>query len=255
MTDFLLIHGAGHGAWVWDDVWGILEDSLRTGAGLYHSMYSHGKVLAPDLPGHGARFPTDNPTKLSSQGAVDFLLDQMEAARVSRPVIVVHDLSGLIALEVVRRMKDQPQGIVFVGACVPDLFHTPMEMLPIPTRVIINLMRLRPKTPPDSVKLHHALTHPLMCHDMPFSQGTARVLGRLRPIPLRVFDALPNPEALEPSCPVTYAVLKRDRYLLPYLQREMAASFPHAKVVELGCGHEAPVTHPREVADLVLEYA
>jgi pimeloyl-ACP methyl ester carboxylesterase len=255
MTDFLLIHGAGHGAWVWDGVWGILDNFLRGGTGLYHSMYSTGAVLAPDLPGHGGRFRRDDPTRVSLDGAVDELLARMETAGIRRPVIAVHDLSGHIALELVRRMKELPRGLVFVGASVPDLFHTAMEMLPFPTRAAIAVMRLRRNTPPASVRLHYALAHPLMCNDMPFSDCTTRVLGRLCPIPLRLFDALPNPETLEPTCPITYAVLNRDRYLLPGAQRQMAASFPQAKVVEMDYGHEAPVTHPQEVADLILAYA
>ena len=255
MTDFLLIHGAGHGPWVWDGVWGILDDSLRRGTGLYHTMYSAGTILAPDLPGHGARFRRDDPTRLSFDGAVEDLLARMEAAGVRRPVIAVHDLSGHIALEVVRRMKEPPRGLVFVGASVPDLFHTAMEMLPFLTRAAIAVMRLRRHTPPASVRLHYALAHPLMCNDMRFSECTARVVGRLCPIPLRLFNALPNPDTLEPTCPITYAVLNRDRYLPPRVQREMAASFPQARVVELDYGHEAPVTHPQEVADLILAYA
>ena len=108
MTNFLLIHGAGHGAWVWDEVGALLEDSLRRGTGLYHSVYSPGAVLAPDLPGHGSRFCRDDPTRLSFEGAVDSLLAHMDESGVKRPVVAVHDLSGLIALEVVRRMKEPP---------------------------------------------------------------------------------------------------------------------------------------------------
>ena len=190
------------------------------------------------------------------RGPIDrFLLARMEAAGVRRPVIAVHDLSGHIALEVVRRMKEPPRGLVFVGASVPDLFHTAMEMLPFLTRAAIAVMRLRRHTPPASVRLHYALAHPLMCNDMRFSECATRVVGRLLPIPLRLFNALPNPDTLEPTCPITYAVLNRDRYLPPRVQREMAASFPQARVVELDYGHEAPVTHPQEVADLILAYA
>jgi pimeloyl-ACP methyl ester carboxylesterase len=255
MTDFLLIHGAGHGAWVWDEVKGVIEDSQRAKVGLYHSLYAPGAILTPDLPGHGARFGTDDPVRLDSDDAVGSLLGHLEAADVTRPVVVAHDLSGLIALEVVRRMKEPPRGLVLVGAVVPDLFHTVGEMLPLPTRVLLALLRFLPGTPPESVTLHKEMGGRLLCSDMPYSWASARILGRLQPIPLRLFDALPHPEALEPACPVTYAVLARDGYLLPRSQRAMAASFPGARVVELDSGHEAPVTHPAEVAELILACA
>jgi pimeloyl-ACP methyl ester carboxylesterase len=240
---------------VWDGVTGVLEDELRRRTGLYHAMYAPGRVLAPDLPGHGSRYCKDDPTRLSFEGAVQSLLAAVEAAGLSRPVVAAHDLSGLIALEVARRLKEPPRGLVFVGASVPDLFHNPVEMLPIPTRAVLNLLRFVPGTPLDSVNFRKEVTSLLLCHPMPLYDASARVVARLKPIPLRPFDALPNPETLEPRCPVTYAVLKRDWYLLPYIQREMAATFPGARVVELDCGHEAPVTHPREVAELLLAHA
>ena len=255
MTDFLLIHGAGHGAWVWDEVKGVMENSLRTRVGLHHSLFAPGAIIAPDLPGHGARFCTDDPWRLTFEDAVDALLGHLEAARVTRPVVVAHDLSGLIALETVRRMKEPPRALVLVGAVVPDLFHTVGEMLPLPIRVLMALLRFLPGTPPESVIMHREIGGRFLCSDMPYSWASSRILGRMQPIPLRLFDALPHPDALEPACPVTYAVLARDSYLAPPSQRAMAASLPGARTVELDCGHEAPVTHPAEVAELVLAYA
>ena len=41
MTTFVLIHGAWHGGWCWEKVAPLLE------------ARGH-RVLAPDLPGHGA---------------------------------------------------------------------------------------------------------------------------------------------------------------------------------------------------------
>lgn len=254
MTDFLLIHGAGHGAWVWDEVKGAIENSLRTKAKLQHHLYSPGTILAPDLLGHGARYSVDDPMRLSFDDAVDSLLAQIKAFNLKRPVVVAHDLSGLIALELIRRMEDSPRGLLLVGAAVPDLFHTVGEMLPLPTRILLAALRFLPGTPPESVVLHKEIGGRLLCSDMPYSWASSRVVGRLRPIPLRVFDALPNPDALEPSCPIIYAVLKKDWYIWPGSQRKMASSFPNACTVDLNSGHEAPITHSAEIAELVMTF-
>ena len=258
MTDFLLIHGAGHGAWVWDGVKGLLEDSLRRRSGLHHTMYTPGTVLAPDLPGHGARFCRDDPVHLTFDRCVDELLEAVETARLRSPIIGAHSLSGLMALEVARRLsakKEPPRALVLVGAVVPDLFHNVMEMLPIPTRALLGALRILPGNPPESVKLHRELGLKLLCSDMRYPEASSRVLGRLRPIPLRPWEALPNPEALEPQCPVTYVLLTRDWFVFTPTQRSMAASFPDAKIVELDCGHEAPITDPEAVAQAMLAYA
>ena len=254
MTDFLLLHGPGHGGWVWDGVVGAMEDALRRRTGLYHSMYVPGTVLAPDLPGHGARFGEDDPLDLTFEHCVQDLLRTVEDAGLRNPVIGVHSLSGLLALELARRLGDV-KALVLVGAAVPDLFHNPVETLPLPTRVALGALRLYPNTPPESVRMVKEMALALLCNDIPFPDAARAVVGRLRPIPLRPWDALPDPEALEPACPVTYLVLGRDRFLWPGTQRAMAASLLSAHVVELDCGHEAPITHPQEVADALLAYA
>ena len=254
MTDFLLLHGPGHGGWVWDGVVGAMEDALRRRTGLYHSMYTQGTVLAPDLPGHGARFGEDDPLDLTFEHCVGDLLRTVDDAGLRNPVIGVHSLSGLLALELVRRLGDV-KALVLVGAAVPDLFRNPVETLPLPTRAALGALRLYPNTPPESVRMVKEMALMLLCNDIPFPDAARAVVGRLRPIPLRPWDALPDPEALEPACPVTYMVLARDRFLWPSAQREMAASLPGAHVLELDCGHEAPVTHPQQVADALLAYA
>jgi pimeloyl-ACP methyl ester carboxylesterase len=254
MTDFLLIHGAGHGAWVWDEVKGAIENSMRAKTKIHHHLYSPGTILAPDLPGHGARYSVDDPVRLNFDDAVDSLLNQIEAFGLKKPVVVAHDLSGLIALELIRRMEEPPKGLLLVGAAVPDLFHTVGEMLPLPIRILLAGLRFLPGTPPESVVLHKEIGGRILCSDMPYSWASSRVVGRLCPIPLRVFDALPHPDALAPSCPVTYAVLARDWYIWPGSQRKMASSFPNARTVELDSGHEAPITHSAEITELVMAF-
>ena len=258
MADFLLIHGAGHGAWVWDGVKGILEDNLRKQSSLYHTRYSAGKVLAPDLPGHGENFYQDNPIKITFEACIEALLRTVDINKLRYPIIGAHSLSGLIALELARRLVirgNPPSAIVLVGAVVPDIFRNVMEMLPPPTRIALAVLRLMPGTPPESVKLHRELGLKLLCNDMRYAEASSQVLGRLRPIPLKPWDALPNPEALEPPCPVTYMLLKRDWFISSASQRNMASHIKHAKLIELNRGHEAPITTPQSVALALLDYA
>jgi len=254
MTDFLLIHGPGHGSWAWDGVKGTLEDRLRRLPGLYHSSYSAGSIIAPDLPGHGSRYSQDNPRHLSFEHCVDELQEFVNTSCMSEPVVVAHSLSGLIALELVRRLGNA-KALVLIGAAVPDIFHNALETLPIPTRALIHALRLYPNTPPESVRLIKEFALLFLCNDMPFPEAASTVISKLRPIPLRLWDSLPNPIALEPACPTTYMLLKRDRFLWPSAQRKMAASLPNAELVEIDCGHEATISHSREIANVLLQYA
>ena len=253
MTDFLLIHGPGHGSWAWDGVKAALEDRLRRRPGLYHASYLSGSITAPDLPGHGSRFLRENPRHLSFEHCVDELFELVTTARISEPVVVAHSLSGLIALELVRRLGNAKR-LVLVGAAVPDIFHNVIETLPLPTRAILHALRLYPNTPPESVRLIKEFALLFLCNDIPFPEAAATVISKLRPMPLRLWDSLPNPVALEPSCPTTYILLKRDRFLWPSAQRKMAASLPNVDLIEIDCGHEATISHSREIADVLLQY-
>ena len=53
MTDFLLVHGAGQGAWSWGQVWGYLTAPEEHPPRL-HAPKRANKVYPMDLPGHGA---------------------------------------------------------------------------------------------------------------------------------------------------------------------------------------------------------
>lgn len=253
MSDFLLIHDGGHGGWAWDYVRGALEDSLRRRTPLYHQLYTPGTVLAPDLPGHGSRFCRDNPSRISFEGAVSGLLQAVEGANLRSPVIAAHGLSGLLALEIARRLQGNLRRLVLIGASIPTQFTNVMEMLPLRVRLLLLALRLRPGTLPDTIRLHREIALRLWCNDMDYATASSRVLGKLQPIPLRLWDALPEPDALHPSCGVTYVLLTRDRFLPLALQRRMADSLS-AEVVELDAGHEAPITHPQEVSEVLLRY-
>jgi len=53
MTDFLLVHGAGQGAWTWGQVWGYLTAPVEHPPRLYSPRVAN-RVFTLDLPGHGA---------------------------------------------------------------------------------------------------------------------------------------------------------------------------------------------------------
>ena len=53
MTDYLLVHGAGQGAWSWGPVWGHLTAPEEHPPTL-HKRRKANRVHPLDLPGHGA---------------------------------------------------------------------------------------------------------------------------------------------------------------------------------------------------------
>lgn len=251
MPDYLLIHDMGHGAWAWDYVKAALEDALRRQGPYHHELYTPGTVLAPDLPGHGARQGREDPEALTLEAAVDELVAAVEQAKMGPPTIVAHGLSGLMALETARRLKARPRRIVLVGGAVPSFVGAPLEELSLVARLAITAHMMRPGSVPGAVRLHREVAWRLWCRGMDYPQAAVHVLGKLGPIPLKLLDALPHPAALTPPCRVTCVALRQDG-LVPLKSQLAAAARLNAEVVELDAGHEAPLSHAKEVAQIVL---
>ena len=98
MTTFILIHGGFHGGWCWERVAPLLEAAGHA-------------VIAPDLPGMG-----DDPTphdRVTLASTVDFVISL--AQRQAGPVVLVgHSLGGMMVGEVVERIPEKIEGLVYV---------------------------------------------------------------------------------------------------------------------------------------------
>ena len=80
-------------------------------------------------------------------------------------------------------------------------------------------------------------------------------LGFFGPLPTRVLTARISLDDGPPPCPVTYVVLNQDRLLPAESQERMAKRIPDAEIVFLDSCHEAMLYKPKELADILLNYA
>ena len=102
MANFLLIHGACHGAGCWERVTPLLK-----AAG--HS------VVAPDLPGHGA--DTTRVSELSLKRYGEFV---SELAASNGPVVLVgHSMAGAVISRAAEAVPDQIERLVYLTAYLP----------------------------------------------------------------------------------------------------------------------------------------
>lgn len=102
MANFLLIHGAWHGAWCWHKV--VAELRAR----------GHG-THAVDLPGHGVdRTPLAEVTLDAYARRVGEAL----AAFDQPPVLVGHSMGGIVITEAAERFTDRIAGLVYLTAIV-----------------------------------------------------------------------------------------------------------------------------------------
>jgi len=101
--EYVLVHGASHGGWCWDEVAGRLR------------AQGH-RVLAPDLPGHGRRA---GELRLASlDGYAGAVADAMAREGVSRAVLVGHSMAGIVIPRVAERAPARVRHLVFLAAIV-----------------------------------------------------------------------------------------------------------------------------------------
>jgi len=145
----VFVHGAVGGKYVWQAQFEGLPDTLR--------------LVAPDLPGHGASDPPPRPYDIADHARVVSAL--MEALELAPAVLVGHSMGGLIAQQVALDHPEQVAGLVLVstGAKLPvsDLIFGAVEHAFDTLGDFMRQTSYGPDTPPEVVDRY--TQGPLQC--------------------------------------------------------------------------------------------
>ena len=238
---FALLHGGGHGGWVWEDCGRALE---TRGAA----------VLALDVPGCGRKRDRET-IELGVEAVADELLADIAAAGLSDVVLVGHSQAGTMLPVLAER---QPPGLirrlVYLSCCAPLPGQNILEMMGEGVR----------GANPDEVgwpldpALHgRDVQRPIMfCNDMDEAQARA-FLARMDQDswPMAVTFAVHWSYDHLRGVPSTYIVCERDGILPPAWQERFAERLHVERVVRIDAGHQAMNTRPEELAEMLLAEA
>lgn len=249
VTDYLLVHGAGQGAWSWGKVWGHMTAPVEHPPRLYRPRQGV-RVRAVDLPGQGSDAADDAGLVDISEG-VQAIARVVEREGFSDYIIAGHELGGTVALQAATELPVAPKRVVLLAGIVPANRGTPVSAYPLLARCTISLCRALGSLVGRDIQVPRGLISGYMCRGLDPMQRVETV-GHLGPLPLRMLtqSVTLNLDAL--SCPVTYIVLGDDRLISPSQQRAMAARIPGTTVIELDAAHQAATQKPRELAELLL---
>lgn len=106
MANFMLVHGAWHGAWCWRDVLPLL---VRAGH----------RVHAVTLTGLGERSHLMSPA-ITLETFISDVAQALEAEEMHDVVLAVHSFAGMIGTAIADRMPDRVAHLVYVDAVVPE---------------------------------------------------------------------------------------------------------------------------------------
>jgi pimeloyl-ACP methyl ester carboxylesterase len=231
---FVLVHGAWHGLWCWENILPLLE------------AQGH-RVLAPDLPSMGADH-TD-PATITLAVWANFIADVV--ARQAEPVILVgHSRAGIVISQAAEIVPDRIRQLVYLsgyllpsGTSLADAARGDTDSL-VPPNMIPEARGITCTLRADVVR--EALFG--QCSDEIF----AAAIRRLSPEPLK---PLVTPVKLNEErfgrVPRAYIECLQDRTVTLAAQRRMQAVLPCAPVFTLDSDHSPFLSHPAELAELL----
>ena len=225
---YVLVHGGAHGAWCWEPLLPHLGEP----------------ALAVDLPGRGPR-----PADLARVGVADFaeaVVEEILARDLRHVVLVGHSLAGITLPRVAARVAGRIARLVFISCVLPEPGRSVLEALGA---------SLPEGVGPDPGSAAGVLPEPvareMFCNDMDESQARF-VLDRLGPEATRPLVEPADLGGLASAVPRTYVRLLRDRALAPALQDRMLRRLgPAAEVVSFDAGHDAMISRPGELGELL----
>ena len=216
MSTFVLVHGAFRGGWSWDRVRPALVDA-----------------------GHEVHAPTLSTTAAGLDVWVDEVVSVVESEDLTDVVLVGHSQGGVVVREVAVRIPDRLSRLVYLDAAVPDPGERAVDVAPAPPDPSL--------LPPRETSIP---ARPLTAGGDLDEATVAWVNERLAPTPFA--PSLDPVSVVEPATPATYAFFSDTPAGYPSGTTRARLDDRDAPYVVIEGGHDAPITRPDAVAELLL---
>ena len=252
MTDYLLVHGLGQGAWSWGAVWGYLTAPEEHPPTL-HKRRRANRVHPLDLPGHGADSDGDTGA-VRLEECVQAIIKAVEREQLKDLVLVGHGFSGSMVVQAAQEMAVPPKRVVLVAGIVPAPQRPLLSACPSRTRAAFSLFSVLSSLSRQELKLPRPAISGLLCNGMD-TMEVVQLVGFFTPLPTKVLKSRLPMEDLALPCPVTYIVLTEDKLIPPDSQRRISQRFEGVETVEIESCHQVMAQRPKELAEILLGYA
>ncbi|XOV88832.1 MAG: alpha/beta fold hydrolase [Pseudomonadota bacterium] len=223
MTDFVLVHGAWHGAWCWDKVKVLLESA-----------------------GHRCHTP-ELPLELGFADYVDTVVTVIQSCQ--QPVVLVgHSMAGAVIESVAEALPGQITRLVYLSAFAPQSGQSINDLARFNVASVLrdNVELLDGMLTVKANRVIQAFYHDCDAGDIDAATG------RLRPQNPDAFGhQLKLTEARFGSVPKHYIECVEDQAIHISLQRKMARDMGLTHVNSLQTGHSPFFSAPAALAALI----
>jgi len=234
MAQFLLIHGACHGAWCWRELLPLLNRK--------------GHIAdAIDLPAHG-----DDHTPIGDV-TLGHYVDAIVAA-IEAPVILVgHSLAGIAISAVAQRLPKKVSRLVYLAAWMPRDGQSAKDMRAnAPCQNLLNAMVPAPDRL--STTFDPSMVRSLLYHDC--SADLIEFANKnLCPEPTAPSNTPISLGTNYASVDRSYIRCMDDRAIPADYQIKTSQSLPKSDVYEMACAHSPFFAQPGKLADILFKIA
>ena len=235
MATYLLVHGAWHGGWCWKRVAPLLRAAD-------HEVYT------PTLTGLGERAHLLSPD-VDLDTHIQDVVGVLEYEDLERVVLVGHSYGGMVIAGAADRAAERLAHLVYLDAFVPRDGQAQIALM---SSALGSAFRQGAESAGDGWRIPPP---PLQRYGVTAAADLKWAGPRVGPHPLKTFQQpvrLTNPAAT--ALPRTYVACTQSTGTFDAFYQQ-ARTEPGWRYRELPTGHDAMITMPRQVADLLLELA
>jgi pimeloyl-ACP methyl ester carboxylesterase len=247
MATFVLVHGIFHGGWCWQKVIPFLE-----AAG--HEVY------APSLTGLAERASELSPD-VGLDTHIQDIVGLLEEKNLHGVILVGHSYGGMIITGVVDQVPERIAHLVYFDTFVPRDGESMADIAPISIR----LFRKKAQAHGDGWRVDPLQKMPFGVkgiYGVTTEPDLSWVRSKVTPQSLKTFEQplhLKNPAIVSAkprthiSCTGGGFFFELMRHIIGEGRRALPPTEAGWRLRQLPTGHDAMITMPRELADLLLE--
>ena len=230
---FLLIHGAWHGGWVWNEISEILR-------------YQRYSVSTPTLTGLGEKNHLIS-SKITIETFIEDVVNHIVFENLNNIILVGHSFAGSVISGVADRLKDRIQKLIYFDAMILIDGQKPFDITPKET--VEQRIELAKKFG-NNISIPAPSADAFGVFDI---KKSLLLEEKLTPHPLSAFQSkLILKNEVGNGIPLSYIFCTKPVYKSLESSREVVRKMKWP-IFELNAGHDAMLTHPKETLNLLMK--
>ena len=230
---FLLIHGAWHGAWVWNEISEILR-------------YQGHSVSTPTLTGLGEKKHLLS-SKITIETFIEDVVNHIVFENLNNIILVGHSFAGSVISGVADRLKDRIKKLIYFDAMILIDGQKPFDISP--KEIVKQRIELAKKFG-NNISIPAPSADAFGVFDI---KKSLLLEEKLTPHPLSAFQSkLILKNEVGNGIPLSYIFCTKPVYKSLESSREVVRKMKWP-IFELNAGHDAMLTHPKETLNLLMK--